>query len=480
MVYKHGVFGSIEPSTDTLPPAGVGTLPVYIGTAPVQQLANPAAAVNVPIVINNFDDAAAKIGYSDDWKTFTLCEVVYAHFKNKVQPIGPIIVINIMDPTVHSSVGTSSVAITNGVGYITDQAILSTIAITGKVKGTDYKAEYLPDGRVKLTSLTGQTLVNPTSATYNKMDATVVTDADIIGGNLGGIRTGIAVADLIYQTLNQVPTILAAPGWSHHKLIKEALITRAHKINGHWDAVVLADLNVDSTADTITEAIAWKSTNDYSDVPLKVGWPKAEVSGHQFWASTIMGVRMQQTDYANDNVPYESPSNKRVDITSTVLGSGAKIQFDEVQANELNAKGITTFNFRDGMWVLWGPHNANYEYGTDIDPENVFDSSIRMLRYLTNSFQSRYGKDVDDPLNRSKVDTILNDCGVWLSGLIADGKLLSASISFNETSNPTSSIVEGDFVFDILTTTTPVAKSLTFKVRYTTAGLSALFGGGES
>lgn len=480
MVYKHGVYGSLAQSTDTLPPSGVGTLPVYIGTAPVQQLANPAAAVNVPIVINTFDDAVAKIGYSDDWETFTLCEPVYAHFKNRVQPIGPIIVINVLDPAVHSNVSTKSITSLNGVGYISEPAVLSTIAITGKSRGTDFEVTYLPDGRVKIYALPTKTLDNPVSVTYNKVDIAEVTEADVIGGNISGVRTGISVTDLIYQTLNQVPTILAAPGWSHRKLVKEALITRGTKINGHWDAIVLADVPSSEETDTIAEAIAWKEANGYTDTPLKVAWPKGSMAGRTFWGSTLMGVRIQQTDYANDNVPFESPSNKQVDISSTVLEDGSTVSFDELQANELNAAGITTFNFRDGVWVLWGPHNANYIYGVDVDPENVFDASIRMLRYLTNSFQQRYGRDVDDPLNRSKVDTILNDSGMWLNGLIADGKLISGAIAFNETSNPTSSIVEGDFIFDILTTTTPVAKSLTFRVRYTTEGLIALYGEGAN
>jgi uncharacterized protein len=477
LAYKHGVYGSLEPSTDTLPPSGVGTLPIYIGTAPVQQLADPAAAVNVPIMLNNYEDAVSKVGYSDDWATFTLSEVVYAHFKNRIQPIGPIIVINVMDPTVHSSATTKDVAIINGVGYINEPVVLDSIEIDDKERGVDYDAAYTTDGRVKISALPNKTLTNPTSVTCNKMDISKVLPADIIGGNLDGVRSGIYVADLVYQKLNQVPTILAAPGWSHIKSIKEAMVTKAQKINGHWDAVVLADLEASALTTTIAQAISWKETNGYTDVPLKVGWPKASVAGRTFWSSTIMGVRMQQTDFENENVPFESPSNKQVDVTATTLGDGSEISFDELEANELNAAGITTFNFRDGIWVLWGPHNANYKYGTEIKPENVFDAYIRMGRYLTNSFQRRYGADVDGPLNRSKVDTILNDSGVWLNGLVADGYLLSASIRFIETSNPVSSMVEGDFIFDVVNTNTPVAKSLTFRVRATTAGLVALFGG---
>lgn len=477
--YLHGVYGQQAATTDTLSPSGVGTLPVYIGTAPVQQLADPSAAVNVPILINSFDDAKAKIGYSDDWETFTLCEAVYAHFKNRIQPIGPIIVINAMDPEVNVSEGTQSVAITNGIGYITAPAVLDTIVITGKVQGTDYKAEYVADGRVKLTALPTKTLANPSAATFDKMDIAQVTNSDIIGGNVGGVRTGISVVELVYVTHKQIPTILAAPGWSQIMAVKEALITASQNINGHWDALVAADLDSGATSDTIVKANAWKSTNGYTDIGLKVGWPKAKSAGRIFWASTLMVVRMQQTDFAADNVPYISPSNKQIDITGPVLANGTDFVFDESQANELNQRGITTFNYRSGIWVLWGPHNANYEYGAAIDPKNIFDAGIRMMMYMTNTFQDSFMSDVDGPLNRSTKDTILNDAGTWINSLVADGKLLYGAIEFLETSNPTSSIVEGNFVFNTQITTAPVAKSLTFVVQYTTAGITTLFGGGS-
>ncbi|WP_040948473.1 phage tail sheath family protein [Gorillibacterium massiliense] len=470
MAYKHGIYGIQVPTADTLPPSGVGTVPVYIGTAPVHQLTDPSSAVNVPILINSYEDGVAKIGYSDDWDTFTLCEAVFAHFKNKIQPIGPIIVINIMDPTHHSKEATASVQAVNGVGYLTDPIVLETIEIDGKINGTDYTAEYGADGRVKLT---GTTLMSLTSVKYKKMDVSTVKILDVVGSNSSGARTGIEVVDLIYQTLNLIPTILAAPGWSHIKEVKEAPVTKSDDINGHWDAVVLADID----ANTLHDAISWKSTNEYTDIQLKVGWPKVIHAGRTFWASTRMAVRMQQTDFDGDNVPYVSPSNKQIDITGTVLKNGTSVSFDEIQANELNAHGITTFIFRGGIWVLWGPHNANYEDSVEVDPKNVFDASIRMMRYLTNTFQKRYMHLIDGPLTHILVDTILNDAGTWLNSLIADGKLLAGTIRFNESSNPTSSMITGDFLFDIQTTTTPVAKSLTFKVQYTTSGLNALFGG---
>jgi phage tail sheath protein FI len=396
--YLHGIYGEQVPTTDALPPAGVTTLPVYIGTAPVDQVDDPTKVIKTPILVNSFDEAKDKLGYSDDWETYTLCEAMYAHFKNRIQPIGPIVLINVLDPN------------------------------SGEAVSYD----------------------------------------DVI--------EGLSTVRLVYQTHNMIPTIIAAPGWSQIKAVKEAMITASQKINGHWDALVVADIDT-TEATTISAATNWRTTNGYTDINMKLGWPMAESAGRKFHASTLMALRMQQTDYANDNVPFVSPSNKPVDITSTVLKDGTVIQFDETEANELNKSGITTFNFRGGVWVLWGPHCANFEEGAEIDPKDVFDASIRMMQYLSNSFQARYMLDVDGPLNRSVVDTILNDSNAWLNSMAADGKILYGSVTFNETSNPTSSIVEGDFVFDIRTTTTPVAKSLTFKLQYTTQGINTLFGG---
>ena len=99
--------------------------------------------------------------------------------------------------------------------------------------------------------------------------------------------------------------------------------------------------------------------------------------------------------------------------------------------------------------------------------------------YLTNTFQSRYAKDVDAPLNRARVDTILNDANTWLNGLVAEGKLLYAEMEFVSSSNTVNDMVAGDFTFNVRTTTTPVGKSLTFKVQYSKDGLETLFGGDE-
>jgi len=188
---------------------------------------------------------------------------------------------------------------------------------------------------------------------------------------------------------------------------------------------------------------------------------------------------MQFVDYGNDGTPHESPSNKQLPVTGTVLDASTMVEFDELQANLLNAEGITTSCFIGGLWKLWGPHHANFKYGAAIKPEDMFDSSIRMMRYMTNTFQKSYMGDVDGPISRRKIENILDKAQMWLNSLKAQNKVLLANIEFLATSNAEANMLEGDFTFDTELTTTPPGKSLNFAVQHTTAGLSTLFGGGQ-
>jgi len=483
-LYKHGTYADLQPTQDFIPLPGVATLPVYIGVLPIHQLIDYSGKVNQPILVQSFSDAQQKVGYSDNWDDFSLCEAVYAHFKNSIQAVGPIVLINVLDPDSHQTPDQSAeVALVNGQGYINNnKVILNSCAIAGKTLGTDFSVEYTADGsKVLLKDLTGS-LTSPVTVTFAEVNPAAITKSEIIGGTNPntGAKSGIAAVDLVYNKYNMIPTILAAPGWSHIPEVDAALKAAAQKINGHWYAWVNSDLAADSDADNIEEAKAWKAANGYTGAGEGPCWPRAKNDNRKFHLSTLTTVTMQWVDANNDNIPFETPSNKPIDITGLCLADGTEIIFDQIQANDLNSKGIRTATYWGGRWVLWGSHTGEYEYGKDMDPRNKFDSSVRMLYYLVNDFQRRYGVEVDKPMDRARVDTILNNYQEFLDSLIARGALLYGEISFNETSNPTSDIVEGDFVFDIATTTTPPGKSLTAKIQYTAQGIEALFGGEQA
>lgn len=80
MAISHG-FNKTEAATSVSAPVSVNSgLQVIVGTAPVNLLADPAAAVNTPLLANTFKEAAAAAGYSDDFAKYTLCDAISASF----------------------------------------------------------------------------------------------------------------------------------------------------------------------------------------------------------------------------------------------------------------------------------------------------------------------------------------------------------------------------------------------------------------
>ena len=86
--YKHGAYSNLGASV-AQNATQVGTVALYVGLAPVHLVPGYADAdvVNLPVKVSNFTDAQQKLGYSDDWDKYTLCEAMTAHFNNGLENI---------------------------------------------------------------------------------------------------------------------------------------------------------------------------------------------------------------------------------------------------------------------------------------------------------------------------------------------------------------------------------------------------------
>ncbi|MDR1299283.1 MAG: phage tail sheath family protein, partial [Oscillospiraceae bacterium] len=128
--YLYGAYGHLGESA-AQNAVQAGTVAVYVGTAPVNLVRGYAAAgvVNSPVKVANFTDAQRRMGYSPDWEGFTLCEAFGAHFNNHLGNIGPIYVINVLDPDVHAKAQPTTLDMTfvNGrAEFASDTIILDT------------------------------------------------------------------------------------------------------------------------------------------------------------------------------------------------------------------------------------------------------------------------------------------------------------------------------------------------------------------
>jgi hypothetical protein len=534
--YLYGTYGQLANSVVSAT-AEAPSVALYVGTAPVNLVRGYATAgiINTPVKIANYTDAQAKIGVASDWDKYTLSEAVEAHFNNANGNVGPIYVINVLDPTTHrkSAATTKSLNFVNGSAtFASEDIILDTLAIAGKAEGTDYAVSYnFTTHKVTILSIDPEApLDGAVTVTYNEVDTTDIDTGSIIGTKSDtGVYTGLQAAELIYQKFNAVVNLIAAPKWSQYPSVYKAMVAKATKLNGHWDSFVLADIPLvydvvtypevtepsgnpsekgyyelvdgeyvpseDSTVDsgktyytkvstptnndTIAKAKTWKTNNGYTAERSKVFYPKANgTDGNVYFLSTLACVETLRLDLIHNGVPMETCGNKEVAANKQYFGaSSTNAGYSVTEANQLCAAGIDTLAFWGGAWRLWGDHTAAYTFDSvDVDPRAIFDVSMRMLFYLTNRFQITWATTIDKPFTVQLKDTILVREQERLDALVTMGALVGTPrIAFEEAYNSIDDIKHGNFRWDIQVTPTPPLKSASAYVAYTDAGLSAFF-----
>lgn len=477
MSYKHGVYGDRK-SASGVSHISQGTVPAYIGSLPVQRIPNGFEEfVNRPILISSYRQVNELGLYSDDWETFTLCEAIHAHFLNTDEPTAPIILVNVLDPSEMQASGTTEVTVnltkegTAYVGYINDaKCIIDELAITATgTTFSDGEVTYSYEGdKVKIKITKSSFNASSVTATYKTVDFTAgeVTTAEF--------ETALDAIDVCEQITGHIPNIIVAPQLSEKPELHDLMIQKViDKIADKWNAICISD--IPSSNKTIEEAISWKKTNAYSHKLDKVCYPKVAKGNKTYHLSVLTAYTMQHVDIQNTDVPYVSPSNKVIGADSIVTDEGI-IYLTEKQANMLNENGITTANAIRGEIRLWGAHMANYNYaGVDaISPEDRFDVCVRMSCYLFNYLQHNHLDAIDTTITKKDLDAITNSVQTWLNSLVNANMLLYATIQFDDDTD----IANGDIVFSIEVTYPIVAKSITFKLIYTNAGISLLTDGG--
>lgn len=487
-IYQHGAYGEFLDSIGGVATQS-GTIAVYVGLAPVNLIRGyaEAGAVNSPVRLTSFADAKQYMGYSTDWAAFPLCEAFKVHFDNTAGNAGPIVAINVLDPEVYRKSGgtTQQLTFVNGRATITsDTIILDTLVLADKVEDVDYSVDYnWTTGQVIIDSLGEEKIAGEVAATFMEVDPSKVTKEDIIGGvTASGVYSGLGCVGLVYPEVGVIPNLILAPGWSHEPEVYRAMLSAGTKINGHWDAFVLADIPLvsqDSRVDTIDAAVKWAEENSYTNERSAVCWPMHELTfGGLAHDSTVRAWRQLMVDSTHNGVPMETASNKAAPIKRNYFGEGSKNRgFDQAQANKLNENGICTAVYWGGQWVLWGGHTAAYRFGQVLDKRVIFDNNIRMMMYITNDFQQEWALTIDKPMTVQMADTIRNREQEKADALVAIGALIgSPVVQFRESENSTNELAEGNFVWDFEGTPTPQFKSGTLRVAYSDAGFSSYFG----
>lgn len=481
MAYQHGIDLIENPTSLTPPVTADSAVQVVVGTAPIHLSEDPSSVVNKPVLVHNLASAQQKLGYSENFGAFTLCESMYASFK--LASIAPIVFINVLDPAVHkTSVSAKAFSLSNGEGVIDDEGILLASLVvkngaTPLVKGTDYIVAFNSYGKPAVVKLSGTVSDNAAlTADYDKLDPGAVTAADIIGGYDVGTKSysGLELVKLVYPMFNIVAGAVLAPGYSHVPEVAAVLQAKVKKINGGFNAMALLDIDT-AAVTSYDEALAWKNANGYNGSQAVALWPKVKVGEKQIHYSALLGAVMASVDARNESVPHESPSNESVAISGAVLEDGAEVYLDKEEANHLNGNGIVTLLNWNG-WKTWGNNTAAYPNTTD--PKDRFISIRRIFNWWGNTFILTYFQKVDDPTNIRLIESVVDSENIRANGYAARGQIAGARIEFRQDLNPETDILNGKITFIQKLAAFPPAEHIVNILEFDPAMLSnAMFGG---
>lgn len=452
MGYNHRIATQEIDTQLTIPVQGTAGLQVAIGIAPINLAEDPEAVTNVPVIAYDFAEAERKLGYSDDFVQYTLCQVMDASFR--IFSVAPVVFINVLDAKKHKKVYTKeNIAVINRKASIGDTGILIK---TLKVKGqndsvlsadVDYIAGFNKAGGIEITFLTTDNTasINEIKVEGDQIDPSMVTEEDIIGGYdaATGKETGLEVIRQVYPKLGFTPGIILAPGWSQNATVAAVMCAKTEDINGSFTCETAIDIDTN----TVKLYTALKEAKEEMAITNKHAvllWPKLRAGKKEYAYSAVWAAMTAFNDAQNNDVPMKSPSNKLVNMSAAILEDGTEVMLDTTMAEIVNSYGIVTA-INDNGWRSWGNNTAAYP--TTTDPKDRWISCRRMMSWYRNHFILTYKAKVDDPTNYRLIDAIVDAENLYLNSLTATGDIAGGIISFNEEENPIESILNGAIVF---------------------------------
>ena len=489
MAFRHGVY-QYELPTSLVAPRQVDTaIPFVVGTAPIHLsstgLEDTSKQVQYPILAMTYEEFVTKLGYSDDWEKYTLCEFAYAEFQ--VYNVAPAVFVNVLDPTYHkSAVAQASFAIADKQAVLGDDVILDSVVVRAAESGeplaygTDYTLGWNRDAKAVLNVIAGGALVGATEVflAFDVLDPSKVTVADIVGGyNAITQRSeGLELINNVFMKFGKVPSMICVPGWSDNPEVGAIMTAKCQGISGLFPAIALTDIPSDENGvEDYTEVTEWKRLNSYTDKYQYALWPMALLGSKRFHLSTLAAGIIAQTDAEYADLPYASPSNHLSKMTGAVTKSGKELLLDLNQVNLLNENGIATlFNWESG-WMLWGNEMGCFPSNTD--PKDRFINIRRFYNWWAVRFILTWFQKVDRPMNRRLLETIQDTENILINSYVARGALVGSNnrLAFRVEDNPQTDLIDGVIKAHTYLTVPPPARVIENWVEYYPDNLLELF-----
>ena len=475
MNFFHGVRARQVRTSISTPVTAASGVTFVVGTAPVQMNGGKIpeggnalvfSGVNVPIMGINNADAVTALGYSDDWDKYSLCEVMFSHYR--LYTTAPVFFVNVLDPARHRrTMAADNFKVVDRRATLPLEAIAESVRVQNFVVGRDFELFY-DNNALMLEILEGGTIPPGTtelSVAFDAVDPSQVRKSDIIGGFNVATRqtTGLELIEEIFPRFGFVPDLIICPGYSHDAEVAAVMTRKAANINSVFEAKAIIDVDTRAVKH-FADVPAWKRAQNINDKRQILCFPKFKLAERVFHASTQAAGLIGRVDTENRGAPSESPSNKRLQINGMILADGTEVQLDIQQANFLNANGIVTaLNFIGGF-VLWGNETACFPANTDV--KDFFIPVSRMFGWVSNSVILTYWNQVDRKMSRRLVESIIDSVNIWLNGLVSEEHLLGGRVEFRNEDNSKTALMSGRAVFRIFMTPPSPAREIEFVLEY--------------
>lgn len=474
MPFTHGTYANEKESSIK----GIITVQnpvVIIGAAPINM--GDITSVNKVELIQNAKDAVEKFGTTNHITGFNITEALYVALN--IFGVTPIVCINVLNPDKHKTEENySSIAVVDKkVTFKHTGILLDTLEVkTGdtSLPIEEFTAIFETDGKLTIEL---KEEVATIEGKYSYLDPSKVKDEDIIGSIDPSTMksTGLECLKELFSKYSMIPSYVITPGYTSNEL-RAVLDTKGSLIGNKWKAMTIVDL---PETTKYGEAINYKKQNNWIDEDQIVCFGKVRFGGKYYNQSTFVAFLSASIDNSNGGVPYESPSNKNIKVEGISWKNGENyedLSLSEEEANLLNENGICTIITRSNGTVFWGNRTSVFQPGGNTDPKDMWIPAKRMFKYLANTVMLNNENEVDKPMTISKAESIKMNINRFLSSLVAQEKLLGASIDFTENDNSVNDLINGIFTWHINLGIVLPGETLNFILEYDDEYLAAYFG----
>ena len=423
--YRHGYFIEEVPTRWVTPALAEPSMPVAVGTAPVQNLPDGVAApVNEPRLIYNMSQFVAEFGgplagdNKEDYTLYQAAENYLARYK-----VAPMVCINVFDPAKH---------------------------------------QVSQDDALKNDKLT-----------VGAADPSKVLPKDIIGGvdSVTLKRTGLALVDEVFPRFRLNPGQILAPKYSKDVPVARAVGAACTDISGLFRAIGIIEIADEVTRHT--DAPAWLNDNNLVNPNLQAMFGDCLNAGVRepgsiHWA----GVTAARDARDSSNVPYWSPSNFQL-VCDGMVHANNILYLTPAEAGNLNGQGICTGLNMIGGLRAWGDQTAAFPGNTD--PKDAMIPIRRMFNWVGNTMIKTCWQFVSNPVNRRLIETVQDTVNVWLNGLVGRGFLLKGVCDFEMVDNPQGDLIAGTVRWHNYLTPPSAGRELIGILEYDPSGITTLY-----